>query len=170
MAEADAAGDGQCRAITSDGERCRRAAGEDGFCHQHGPDDETVDGAGETANAEVSADGGKSKEENGDADEEAEDADSGSDSGGGSVGIVEVRNTVEADVPELIGHPFDGVIEIQREDDGWYAVVEVVERSAVPDTQDIIGRYAVDLGNDAEVESYRLIERFKRGDVSNSLE
>ena len=171
MAEADSASNGQCRAKTSDGDRCQRAAGEDGFCHQHGPDDETVDevegtadeteGAASDQDGEVSADGGESKDEN---DDDAEST------ANGSVGIVEVRNTVEEDVPKLIGHPFDGVVEIQRDDDGWYAVVEVVERSAVPDTQDIIGRYGVDLDGSAAVESYRLIERFKRGDVTSSLE
>ena len=160
MAEADSSGSGQCRAKTSGGDRCQREAREDGFCYQHGPDDETVE------DAEVSADGGESEEGGENDSESSGDA----DAGGGSVGIREVRGSVEEVAPDLIGHPFDGVVEIQREDEGWYAVVEVVERSAVPDTQDILGRYAVELDEGANVESYRLIERFKRGDVSSSIE
>lgn len=163
MAGADSSETERCRAETSDGDRCQRPARENGFCFQHGPDDGTVeeaDGDADASEGDGSADEGSATEVSAD----------GGDGDGGSVGIVEVRRTVEGDVPELIGHPFDGVIEIQREDDGWYAVVEVVERSAVPDTQDIIGRYAIELDEDAWIESYRLIERFKRGDVSNSLE
>lgn len=44
----------QCRAVTEGGERCSRPAKENGFCHQHGPENETVDeaDAAETTDAE----------------------------------------------------------------------------------------------------------------------
>lgn len=37
------------------------------------------------------------------------------------------------------------MIKAESNDEGWRTVVEVVERNAVPDTQDIIGRYEITL-------------------------
>uniref|UniRef100_A0A7D6CR09 Gas vesicle protein n=2 Tax=Natrinema zhouii TaxID=1710539 RepID=A0A7D6CR09_9EURY len=81
-------------------------------------------------------------------------------------GILAVRNTVQSTAGQLIGHEFDGVSEISPTDDGWRAVVEVVERRAVPDTQDIIGRYEIELDTEATVHGYRRLDRYRRGDTT----
>jgi len=40
----------------------------------------------------------------------------------------------------------DTIVSIENLDDRWVAIVEVVERKAIPDTQDIMGRYEITLG------------------------
>lgn len=85
------------------------------------------------------------------------------------LGLVEVRDRVRSDAAELIGHPFDALIAVRRLDDepnAWRAVVEVVERKAVPDTQDILGRYALTLNAQGAVVGYRRFERIRRDDTS----
>jgi len=108
------------------------------------------------------------------ADADAESADeSGSEAGAGSTSggadLWEARETAERVANELIDDPFDGIIEITRaeEGDGWTGVVEVIERRAIPDTQDILGRYEVSIGGDGDLEGYRLTGRYRRGDVSD---
>ncbi|ELY95435.1 gas vesicle protein GvpO, halophile-type [Natrialba taiwanensis] len=81
-------------------------------------------------------------------------------------GILAIRRTVVSTAGELIGHEFDGVSEISPTDEGWCAVVEVVERSAVPDTQDVLGRYEIDLNTDGVVQGYRRLDRYRRGDTT----
>lgn len=173
----------QCHAVTADGERCERPAGEDGFCHQHDESDETVEeyeGAddtqesaddssgdssdegstnGESANGESRNDDGTSDESRGDG-----GTSTGSDSTGSLDGVREVRETIQSLAPDVIGREFDAVIEVDDTDDGWRAVVELVERRAVPDTQDILGRYEVDLEGDS-VTGYRRLDRYRRGDT-----
>lgn len=85
--------------------------------------------------------------------------------GGASAGIVEVRNRVRDSASDLIGRALDGIVEIEREDGEWRALVEIVERSSVPDTQDIIGRYALDLDSNGEITGYRRLDRYRRGDT-----
>jgi hypothetical protein len=85
--------------------------------------------------------------------------------GGASAGIVEVRNRVRDSASDLIGRPLDGIVEIERNEDEWRALVEIIERSSVPDTQDIIGRYALDLDGNGEITGYRRLERYRRGDT-----
>ncbi|MFC6725229.1 gas vesicle protein GvpO, partial [Halobium palmae] len=65
---------------------------------------------------------------------------------------------------DLIGHDLDGVIQVTGDGDGWVAVVEVVERHSVPDTQDILGRYELSLDEDARVTGYRRVGRYRRSD------
>ncbi|USZ77675.1 gas vesicle protein [Halorussus vallis] len=111
--------------------------------------DESADanGAGED-DGDVSADGGAAVSESADLD------------------ILSARETAEEVAQTLIDEPFDGIIEVEQGSDGWFAVVEVVERSAVPDTQDILGRYEIDLDESGSVTAYRLVDRYRRGDMS----
>ncbi|ESS05978.1 MAG: gas vesicle synthesis protein GvpO [uncultured archaeon A07HB70] len=83
-----------------------------------------------------------------------------------SIGILEMRELVAEIAGTLLDGPFDGITSVERtEDDRWRAVFEVVERSAVPDTQDIIGRYELYLSTTGEVEEYALQQRFKRSEL-----
>lgn len=208
----------QCRARTADGERCTRSAGEDGFCYQHGPEDETVDdaaGSGDGADAAQTADdqgvtatdggtsaeqaesegdegeedaeqtdAGSDEEEQSDAeeggDEEAEQADeddgeradaAGDGTDGDISGVMDVRTHAESVTSDVVGAPLDRIIEIERreEEDGWLVVVEALERKAIPDTEDLLGRYAIQFGGDGTVVGYRLRERYRRSaDISDS--
>lgn len=85
---------------------------------------------------------------------------------GDGFGVLDVRDLV-ADVAEtLLDQPFDGITTVEPTDDGgWRAVFEVVERSAVPDTQDLIGRYELTLSGTGDVEEYSLLQRFKRSEL-----
>lgn len=205
----------QCQALTEDGDRCTRSAGEDGFCYQHGPEDETAEDAARNGDGEQAAneqgaqatDGGTTAEqtdaEDGEGGEDAEQADAESDEGaesdenggqtdaerdegdadaeqtdaesdgsdGGISGVMDVRTRVESVTSDVVGAPLDRIIEIDRQEDGngWLVVVEALERSAIPDTEDLLGRYAIQLGQDGNVTGYRLQERYRRSaDISET--
>lgn len=87
------------------------------------------------------------------------------DPAGGAIDILEVRELVAEVAESLLEEPFDGITTVEPADDGWRAVFEVVERSAVPDTQDMIGRYELRLSETGDVEEYSLQERFKRSEL-----
>ncbi|WP_458188375.1 gas vesicle protein GvpO, halophile-type [Haladaptatus sp. NG-WS-4] len=146
MSEAD-----QCRALTESGDRCTRPAQDDGFCYQHDSDNETVNDANGQEENDVSQD--TTTESNESESEETNDFD-----------VMDVRETIEDVASDLVGHPLDGIIEITEDDEGWEVVVEMVERSSIPDTQDILGQYAVSLNESGGVTGYRLRERYRRGD------
>ena len=184
MAEADTndASD-QCRALTEDGERCSRPATEDGFCHQHDESDSTVSDS-------QSMDDAQTQEQSSDAESESEGDESRSrqlegaemtaeertdpgsvdtediDADEEIAGVLAIRQTVQSTAGDLIGREFDAVSEIAPTDDGWRAIVEVVERRSVPDTQDIIGRYEIELDEGATIHGYRRLDRYRRGDTA----
>ena len=168
----------QCKALTEDGERCSRPAQEDGFCYQHDESDPTVsDSQAVEDEQEEAADENQSEaqsrelgsvdmtgEEKTDPGEVEADVDTDHDE---IEGVLAVRRTVQSTAGELIGREFDAVSEISPTDDGWRAVVEVVERRAVPDTQDIVGRYEIELDESATVHGYRRLDRYRRGDTTS---
>ncbi len=127
---------------------------------------ETESNEGGESNADTSEQPVADVEDTADADAasvaDESEADTGAD-------LWDARETAERVANELIDDPFDGIIEITRAEEGggWTGVVEVIERSAIPDTQDILGRYEVSIGPNGDLEGYRLTGRYRRGDVSD---
>ncbi|WP_423744842.1 gas vesicle protein GvpO (plasmid) [Haladaptatus sp. SPP-AMP-3] len=89
----------------------------------------------------------------------------------GDIGLYDARDIGRAIAGDLIGSPLDGIIEVgEQDDDGWRVVAEVVERTAVPDTQDILGRYVISLEPDGTVHGYGRAGRYRRGSVETQSE
>ncbi|SFS49479.1 gas vesicle protein GvpO, halophile-type [Halostagnicola kamekurae] len=184
MAEAEADSSERCHALTDDGERCSRPAQDDGFCYQHDESDPTVSDSqterqheqehdqqdGETTGSQTAAMAGEETTDPEDVDTSSlEDADieTGDVDESKIEGVLAVRRTVQSTAGELIGYRFDGVSEITPTDEGWRAVAEVVERASIPDTQDVLGRYEIELDEDAVVLGYQRIDRYRRGDTGS---
>ncbi len=66
---------------------------------------------------------------------------------------------------ELLNKEPEGLISTKREGKEWKVIVEVLERRAVPDTQDILGRYELKLDADGEILDYKQIMLRKRADL-----
>lgn len=87
-----------------------------------------------------------------------------------SIGLATAQQEARDAAEALLDHDFEGVIEVSMKDDGgWRTLIEVVERHAVPNTQDIIGRYAIELTEAGDVSGYELRERYQRGDVKEEI-
>ncbi|WP_225802701.1 gas vesicle protein [Streptomyces sp. NK15101] len=64
---------------------------------------------------------------------------------------------------ELLGRPPESVSSLQPTDEGWEAVVEVVELERIPDTTSVMGSYRVELDASGELISYERTRRYSRG-------
>jgi hypothetical protein len=71
------------------------------------------------------------------------------------------RRAAEA-LQALIGRQVEGVVEVVREDEGWLVGVEVLEIARVPDTNDVLGVYEVELDPYGRLQGYRRRERYTR--------
>lgn len=60
-----------------------------------------------------------------------------------------------------------GVIGISRDENGWKVLVEVVEKTSIPDIMDILGIYEVSLDKSGEVTGFERKYLRKRGDTEN---
>ncbi|MFF0559366.1 gas vesicle protein GvpO [Streptomyces sp. NPDC020472] len=64
---------------------------------------------------------------------------------------------------ELLGRPPESVTSLKPTDEGWEAVVEVVELERVPETTSVMGSYRVELDASGELISYERTRRYSRG-------
>ncbi|WP_435154199.1 gas vesicle protein GvpO [Haladaptatus sp. DFWS20] len=89
----------------------------------------------------------------------------------GELDVRGARDACRAIAEELTGRPLDGVAEVQHEDEGgWRVVVEMVERSSIPDTQDILGRYVIRLDATGIVRGYSRAGRYRRASFDHQRE
>ncbi|GAA0948709.1 gas vesicle protein [Pseudonocardia zijingensis] len=68
-------------------------------------------------------------------------------------------------VAEFTGRSPECVISIDGTDDGWKVGVEVVEIRRIPDTQDVLAIYEVEVGRDGALKSYKRVRRYARGEL-----
>jgi hypothetical protein len=63
----------------------------------------------------------------------------------------------------LLGREPEGVVSLERTDDGWCVGVEVVELRRIPDSADVIAQYAVDVDGRGDLVGYHRVARYTRG-------
>lgn len=68
------------------------------------------------------------------------------------------------------GMEVSSVIGVSKTTEGWQATIELIERKAIPDTQDILGVYEVLLDSDGDMVSYERKRVRKRMDLEETLE
>lgn len=64
---------------------------------------------------------------------------------------------------QLTGKDVEGIVGLQRSDDGWTVEVEVLEVRRIPDTTDVLALYEVDADEDGSLIGYRRLRRYGRG-------
>jgi hypothetical protein len=58
-----------------------------------------------------------------------------------------------------------GIVSVSREGENWNVQLEVLERRAIPDTQDILGIYELKLDSELDVLEYKRVGMRHRGDM-----
>ncbi|MFT4890107.1 MAG: hypothetical protein ACI9YT_001020 [Halobacteriales archaeon] len=97
------------------------------------------------------------------------DADATADTSSGEMDMLDARQVAIDGAEQLLDHPVEDVIKVESTDGGWRVVIEVLEREAVPDTQDILGRYEFSIGADGNLSGYELSERYRRDELKEEL-
>ena len=64
---------------------------------------------------------------------------------------------------QLTGKEAEGVVGLERTEDGWSVQVEVLELRRVPSTTDVLATYEVTLDEQGELEGYQRRARYVRG-------
>jgi hypothetical protein len=79
--------------------------------------------------------------------------------------IMEIGMKARGVIAELLDKKAESVISATKEENEWKVLVEVLERRAVPDSQDLIGRYELRLDENKELLGYERIVLRRRTDL-----
>jgi hypothetical protein len=96
-------------------------------------------------------------------------------------GTVQLEGTGAINLKEAIGNAIEqltlllhlevsSVVGARKSEDGWHLTIELIERKAIPDTQDLLGTYEVSLDNYGELTSYERIDMRRRMDLVETAE
>jgi hypothetical protein len=68
---------------------------------------------------------------------------------------------------ELSSKTVEGVTGLHRTDDGWVVELDVLELRRVPETTDVLATYEITVGSSGELEGYRRVHRYVRGQAED---
>ncbi|HIE31115.1 MAG TPA: gas vesicle protein [Methanosarcinales archaeon] len=81
------------------------------------------------------------------------------------VNLKEIGEKALSQIESLLEKKVEGIISVTRESEDWRVLVEVLERRAVPDTQDILSIYELMLTDEGELTGYKRIGLRRRADM-----
>lgn len=82
-----------------------------------------------------------------------------------NAGIKDIGKQAPALIESLLNKKAEGITSVSREGEEWKVLVEVLERKAVPDTQDILSTYELKLSGNMDLTGYRRVGLRRRGDM-----
>jgi hypothetical protein len=88
-------------------------------------------------------------------------------SDGGAPSPATLARRVAGELAELLGREPEGVVSLERTEDGWRVGLEVLEIHRIPDTADILAEYEVDADERGHLMGYRRTRRYARGRVED---
>jgi Gas vesicle synthesis protein GvpO len=79
----------------------------------------------------------------------------------------QVAAQAASELLELTGKGAEGVVGLERTEDGWTVQVEVVEVRRIPDTTDVLALYEIETDQHGALQGYRRVRRYTRGSAGN---
>jgi gas vesicle protein GvpO len=68
-----------------------------------------------------------------------------------------------SELADLIGREVQGIVSLERTDNGWCFGVEVLETARIPDTADVLAEYEVNADRRGRLVGYHRVRRYTRG-------
>ena len=84
-------------------------------------------------------------------------------------GIMDLGEKARGAIEELLDKKAESVISVTKEENEWKVLVEVLERRAVPDSQDLLGRYELRMDENKELLGYERVVLRRRIDQDKEL-
>ncbi len=78
--------------------------------------------------------------------------------------IKDISNEARSTVESVLNKKAEGITSITKDNGEWRVLVDVLERRAVPDTQDILSSYELKMTENLELTGYRRVGMRRRAD------
>jgi len=80
------------------------------------------------------------------------------------VDILSINKRCIAAAESALNKKAESIVSMSKEAKEWKVAIEVLERKAIPDTQDLLGRYELKLNEDGELLGYKQVLVRRRQD------
>lgn len=84
--------------------------------------------------------------------------------------IKEILEKAKKELASLTGFKSPACIGIKREGTKWIVNIEIIEKTSIPESMDILGTYEVNMSDTGKIHGYKRIGLRKRMDTGVSIE
>ena len=80
--------------------------------------------------------------------------------------VLEIQRKALPEIKEMLRKEPESISSIEKNENGWTLHCEVLEKKAIPETYDLLKVYEFIFDNDAKINSFKVLRKIRRGDVS----
>ena len=82
--------------------------------------------------------------------------------------LAELREKVAPQIRQLLNKEPECISSIEKTNEGWKVLCDVLDKKAVPETFDILKVYEFMIDKDVKVASFKQLRKIRRGDIGDS--
>ncbi|MEK6938039.1 MAG: gas vesicle protein GvpO [Nanoarchaeota archaeon] len=82
--------------------------------------------------------------------------------------LFEIQENAVPQIRKLLNKEPEGISLIEKTNDGWRVLCDVLDKKSIPETYDILKVFEFMLDKDAKVTSFKLLKKIRRGDIGDS--
>ena len=82
--------------------------------------------------------------------------------------LFEIQEKVVPQIRKLLNKEPEGISSIEKTNEGWKALCDVLDKKAVPETYDLLKVFEFLTDKEGKVTSFKLLKKIRRGDIGNS--
>lgn len=79
--------------------------------------------------------------------------------------LLEVQNKVIPQITELLKKEPEGISSIEKNNEGWLVVCDVLEKKSVPETYDILKVFEFIVDKECRIVRFKQLRKIRRGDI-----
>lgn len=79
--------------------------------------------------------------------------------------ILELQKMVVPSITELMGKAPDSISSIEKNNEGWAVVCNILEKKAVPETYDLLKVFEIIFDKESKIVRFKQLKKIRRGDT-----
>lgn len=82
--------------------------------------------------------------------------------------LSEIQEKVVPQIRKLLNKEPEGISSIEKSNDGWRVLCDVLDKKSIPETYDILKVFEFMLDKDVKITSFKLLRKIRRGDIGDT--
>lgn len=79
--------------------------------------------------------------------------------------LMEVQKKVIPQITELLGKKPEGISSIEKNNEGWTIICDVLEKKSIPETYDLLKVFEFMVDKEGRVIRFKQLRKIRRGDL-----
>lgn len=80
--------------------------------------------------------------------------------------LLEIQNKVIPQITELLKKEPEGISSIEKNNEGWAVICDVLEKKSVPETFDLLKVFEFIVDKEGRIIRFKQLRKIRRGDLS----